>query len=124
MANYYMYARTNYFRVKDEDAFQALIDSVNGEVIRDSENRVGAIFDEAWSVYDDDDNEIDFLEEIPSHLLDDEVCIAMEIGHEKMRYLTGFAFAINNRGDLERISLGDIVKLGENLGKNVTDPTY
>jgi len=124
MANYYASCRTNYFKVKDVNAFQADIESIPGiDVIVGSES-ICILGDDpdgagwpAW-IHDEEtgeDIEIDFFQEVAKHLADGEVAIFMEAGAEKLRYITGFALAINNKGEMETISLQNIYDLAKNL---------
>lgn len=85
---------------------------------------------------------------IKEHLEDDWVCVIQEIGYkvetvqqdnksnnpyfvlssvlywEKLRYLTGYAIAFNNKGVTERTDLDEIYEAGEHLGKYCTQATY
>ena len=53
-----------------------------------------------------------------------EVAVMMEIGNERLRYMTGVAYAINSRGEQATVSLYSIYELAERLGKNVTKAEY
>ena len=132
MANYYSTARTNYFRVKDVDAFNAWVkeyeDNYRVEVV-DKEDTFAILFDGESGVpnsrevdggYDD----IDFMDELSKHLADDEVAVLHESGAEKLRYINGFAIAINNKAERRVISLDDIYVHAKELGKNVTLAQY
>ena len=48
----------------------------------------------------------------------------MEAGSEKLRYIVGYAEAINSRGERASIGLNDIYKLAENLGSSITVAEY
>ena len=132
MANYYSSARTNYFRVKDVDAFNAWVkeyeDNYRVEVV-DKEDTFAILFDSESGVptscevdgkYDD----IDFMGELSKHLADDEVAILHEAVAEKLRYINGFAIAINNKAERRVINLDDIYVHAKELGKNVTLAQY
>lgn len=130
MANYIPYARSNYYRVKDDEAYIEEIESISGcELITDGEGRHGILFEEgipSW-MYDEDleeDVEIDFCEIVSKHLADDEVAIFQEIGFEKMRYLTGYALAVNSKNESRQIGICDIYDLAKELGANVTPCVY
>lgn len=132
MANYYSSARTNYFRVKDVDAFNAWAkeyeDNYRVEVV-DKEDTFGFLFDGESGVptsreVDGDYDDIDFMDELSKHLADDEVAILHEAGAEKLRYINGFAIAINNKAERRVISLDDIYIHAKELGKNVTLAQY
>ena len=48
----------------------------------------------------------------------------MEAGHEKLRYISGYAEAINAKGERRTVSLSDIYGLARELGSNITEATY
>jgi hypothetical protein len=138
MANYCGTARSNYFRVKDEEAFKAWV-KVSGVSLldenADAEGRFGITPAElsdsgCWptSRYDEetaDNIEVDVLDELAEHLADGEVAILMEVGSEKLRYVGGTAQAINNnKGEYEFIDLYQIYKLAADLGPNITEAEY
>lgn len=117
MANYYGTARTNYFRVKDVAAFEAWVEKHHLDVNWDSRpGRQGlvAVFgdgDEGGTfnlLNDAEDDSLDIADEIAAHLADDSIAVIMEAGAEKMRYITGWAVAINSKGERVQISLDDI----------------
>ena len=139
MANYTAIVRSNYFRVKNESAFRMEIDrmediSVNANgvekellmICRDDGDSLPGWYDmdEYGSYYDDEPPEIDWVDFFRRHLEDEEVAIIMEVGHEKLRYLTGVATAYNNKGETDYVSLGEIYQRAEKLGKNVTEAEY
>jgi len=67
----------------------------------------------------------DFYTEFSRHLEKDEVAILMEVGSEKLRYLVGFAMAINHEGDILQVSIRDIYKLvKEEWGIDPTPAEY
>lgn len=124
MANYYANARSNYFAVKDVEAFKAAMPSEIG-VWTDNQGlaRV-AIFAEGadgngWQSHEyaddlsDEGVEIDLPALIAPHLLDGEVAILMEVGNEKLRYLIGHAVAVNSKGKTTEIDLSMIYELAE-----------
>jgi hypothetical protein len=130
MANYYASARSNYFEVKDEEAFLAEMNKipgieVDGVTFSDDVKRFCILGDDAdgagWTSFylDEDDNEVevDLPMVVADHLKDDEVAIFMEVGAEKLRYVIGYAVAVNNEGDIRTVSLDEIY----NLGRELTD---
>jgi hypothetical protein len=132
MANYCSTARTNYFRVKDVDAFNAWAkeyeDNYRVEVV-DKEDTFAILFDGESGIptsreVDGDYDDIDFMDELSKHLADDEVAILHEAGAEKLRYINGFAIAINNKAERRVVSLDDIYTFAKELGKNVTLAQY
>lgn len=133
MANYYATCRTNYFDVKDKDAFLSALSGVP-DIEVDEGNQgfviLGCNTDGAgWPqwVWDEDTNEdyeIDLPMIVAEHLADDSVAIFMEAGAEKCRFIIGYAEAINNKFERETISLGDIYQRARSLGSNVTPAEY
>jgi hypothetical protein len=123
MANYYAAARTNAFQVKDEEAFLLEIAPIKGltlikeNIQEDGIQRYVLTTDyeqgNGWSSlyleYDEDNiSELDIMDIIPEHLPDNEVCIFMEVGNEKLRYLVGTSIAVNNKNQAIKIFLNDI----------------
>jgi hypothetical protein len=137
MANYIAQGRTNYFAVKDEQAFREDIAKCYVELIERKteggqtlfgflDNGEGEGIDWfAWQA-DDDTDEAEFTwgDFFKKHLADGWVAIITNIGSEKMRFLTGEATAYNNKGEERFIDISNIVTLGKEIGDNVTSPTY
>jgi len=126
MANYYAKARSNYFKVKDKEKFEDFCNRLNVEMI-EREDQVGFICtldpdcgSLPWSIYDetlDDHVEYDLLQGISEHLQEGEVAVLQEAGHEKFRYVTGVAFAVNWKGEVAYVNINDIYKKAqEELG--------
>ena len=138
MANYYGSARTNYFRVKDVDAFNKWIEQFSGleKIVHETQGTVGVLFDDGvpncrWETEKDADGnehdvdvEVDFMEELAAHLADNEVAILQEAGAEKLRYINGYAIAINNKKEVRSINLDGIYDLAKELGSNITKAEY
>jgi hypothetical protein len=133
MANYIAMARSNYFRVKDVEAFKKRFHGMQDmEVIEDSEGGVGLMCngESAWpsDLWDDEKDEYvgyDFIEDLRTHLADGETCVLFEIGYEKMRYLVGVAFAFQNKGELLQTTLQQIYDEAEkHFGKRPTPAEY
>lgn len=131
MANYYGTGRTNWFKVKDADAFKAEMEKFSVEVGEGKgygeEDGLFALFGLSeegmpWQYYDeeaDDYVDIEWDKVLGKHLADDWVCVLQEVGNEKMRYVNGFAMAFNNRGDVETLNLSKIYDLAKDFGKNI-----
>lgn len=138
MANYYCTARTNYFRVKDADAFNKWIEQFSGveTIVHKTQGTVGVLFDDGvpncrWETEKDTDGnehdvdvEVDFMDELAEHLADNEVAILQEAGAEKLRFINGYAVAINNKKETKQINLDDIYALAKELGSNITKAEY
>lgn len=117
MADWYGFARSNYFKVKDETEFRHWADSIGDlEVIQDSEGRVGLISHNQYghwpsSRFNEDtegEEDIDVFITVAEHLQEGSVAIFIEVGAEKLRYLTGWAVAINSKGEEVQVNLDDI----------------
>ena len=76
---------------------------------------------------DDQGNVLEFddaLKMLATHLEEGWVAIIQEVGAEKLRYITGFAIAINSKGEIQDVNIGDIYKRAEALGRNITRCEY
>ncbi|MGD9697562.1 hypothetical protein [Acinetobacter sp.] len=129
MANYYASARSNYFAVKSEDDFKAFCERWNLEYIsrKNHDDRIlhGFLVTEGdgnlpiyLEVTNDDGTKEEigfdqFVDELAEMLPDDEVAIIMEVGNEKLRYLAGFAMAINSKKKHIMVDLNTIYDLVE-----------
>jgi hypothetical protein len=136
MATYTSSARTNYFRVKDVDAFNKWIKQFSGleTIVQERQGTVGILFDDGVPTYrwgtiegdeiDFNEVEIDFMEELALHLADEEVAVLQEVGAENLRFVNGYAIAVNNKGERRDISLENIYDLAKELGSNITKAEY
>jgi len=122
MANYNETARSNYFQVKDLEKFKEWVGHYgNPDVCEGHHGEDGKIC-LLWQMdgygaygWDEDGNELEqtFEEGIGEHLVEGSIFIAMGSGYEKMRYVTGWAFAINHKGEMESISIDEIYMMAE-----------
>jgi|BioPla2DNA2_1021312.scaffolds.fasta_scaffold60553_2 hypothetical protein len=136
MANYIAYARSNYFKVKDEEKFKNFIrdfdltlikDEVNGEFLCGFLTDEYGITDQIYNEETDEFEEVDFIKELSKHIADGYVAIVQQVGYENYRYFTGYAIAVNNKDERLIINLSDITDLAkEKWGSEVTvtDPSY
>ena len=120
MANYGGYARSNYFRVRDASAFLGWVETLPGVVARREDgdrDRFVLLVEDGddggwpnWRYYEDgeDEEEIDLHAELAGHLAEGEVAILEEVGAEKLRYLVGYAVAVNHRGETLSVSIHEI----------------
>jgi predicted nucleic acid-binding Zn ribbon protein len=116
MANYYEKARSNYFKVKDAAKFQDFIEKFSGIdlVVQEQTGQYALLFDEECGIptfyYDDDGNdvEVDFPDEVSQHLTDDSIAVFEAVGSEKIRYLNGYAIAVNGKGERVDINIAEI----------------
>lgn len=130
MANYYAASRTNYFEVKDIEAFQEDMAQYEVEVRQKHDTELFCILAQdhgsgCFPCYNNEtDESFSFEEKIAPHLKDGWVGIIMEAGAEKMRYIHGHAVAFNNQGEERFIYLSEIQKLAMELGEYVTETQY
>lgn len=134
MANYYCTTRTNYYRVTDEQAYAELFAGLHGtdDSIEDFSEKLkdGTIvhgFGTCGSVlwFRDHDAEEDYEDEYYSEFLSrlqkllpaGEAFIMMQSGHEKLRYVTGYATVVT-ADSIEFLSIADLAvrKAREMLG--------
>ncbi len=66
----------------------------------------------------------DFITELAVQLVEGSVAIVMQIGSERMRYLTGYAIAVNAAGAQASIDLDEIYARAKVLGRQITTCTY
>lgn len=126
MANFYGQGRTNYFIVKDGEKFENQINSLGEgispsiELIKD-ERGWCLLFEDGIPTYFYDEEsgeeyEVDMETIIKENLADGSVCVMMEVGAEKLRYLSGWAVAFNNKGETKTIDLNHIYRGLESFG--------
>lgn len=140
MANYTCKIRTNYFHVKDEDAFRALMARVYGEeapirVFEDTDKQGRPVFGFGCNggiagvknAHCDEDDDVDdsaydeFIDELKKLIAEDDAIIIMESGHENLRYVQGLAHIITH--DEERWL--DIKKLAVHAAQDMLqNPNY
>jgi hypothetical protein len=125
MANWYGAARTNYFRVKDEAAFKAWLDTVpdvgaepgteerGGKFCLLANGEYGDFPGERFDEDDFDSTPFDIVAELAAHLAEGEVAVFMQAGAEKLRYISGFAIAVNAAGERVELVLDDIYEIAE-----------
>ena len=114
MANYQGTFRSNYFGVKDVEAFRQFCKTHNLEFIENASqcgflmhpDTEGGFSISGWD--SEAEEETDILAEIAEHLATDQVAIVMEVGQEKLRYLVGHAWLVNADGEQKFLSLADL----------------
>lgn len=135
MANFYGSARSNYFEVKDNEVFEKEMARLPDVTVITQGELVGIMVDDgdsgcfpSWQYNEDDeidmeDNEIDIADIVAGHLVDGAVAIFMECGAEKLRYISGWAQAINSKGECKTISLNDIYDVAAGLTNSMKEIT-
>ena len=122
MADWYGTARSNYFKVRDNEAFKVFMQDLSSMITEynDADNTWWIRADDYgnggfdWTVYDENfepDDSVNAMDELASHLQEGEVAIFLEAGAEKLRYITGNALAIAWTGEITEIDLTDIYEL-------------
>jgi hypothetical protein len=131
MAEYEGHARTNYFKVKDLAAFRAWTEPLDLEITTDVDDpdAVALLCNTEHGTWPDIDpethEEIDFELTLSGHLAPGQVAVLMEVGHEKMCYVGGYATAINDEGKRIDINLCDIYKMAqEKFGVDISAAEY
>jgi hypothetical protein len=134
MANYIGACRSNYFRVKDVNKFREAVGVFDVELIErdgligflsNDDSGMPHVYEDVLGNDLDDPRNID--EVIVDHLDENEVCVIVEAGSEKLRYVRGWAMAIHSSGERVNINIGDIYKLAqEEFGgdANITEAVY
>lgn len=107
--------RTSYFAVKDSEEFKKFCNTTGIEyssISRDGETlyAVGCYdgIPTCMSGSDDTPIDINFNDELRKYVADGWAVIFMCIGYEKLRYLTGYAYAIGPDRLYAEVSLDDI----------------
>ncbi|MDX5895172.1 hypothetical protein [Rubrobacter radiotolerans] len=137
MANYVGSARSNYFRVRDEGEFRRWGETLPGVVIdreEDDPNQFVLLVetgdDGGWPTcrFDEegDCSDLDLFGELAGHLAPGEVAILEEVGAEKLRYLIGYAVAVNSSGERIAVSIDDIYERVREAGwgEHITSAAY
>ena len=118
MAEYTCSIRTNYFQVKDPDAFRNFMERVYGTWpsidIWEEKNDAGkqvfgfgaygsicgvrdAIVDEIGDEDSDESSYDEFIEGLQEHVAEGDAIILLEAGNERLRYVVGSATIITSR---------------------------
>lgn len=129
MADYYGTGRTNYFKVKDEEAFRKMASQFEVVVCERGDGKFAVISekeDGCFSISDDDGDDVCMTKEIVEHLAEGEVAVFIHIGSEKARYLDGVATAVHSSGQVVQVHLDDIYEKAMNAFKvtNIGPATY
>ena len=101
MANFNAVSRTNYFEVKDRAAFIAELDKLSFEDMEvfDSQHNPNKIalggYSDITVVYDEEKDElVEVFELIQKHIKEDDACIFLLAGYEKLRYVVADALVV------------------------------
>jgi hypothetical protein len=140
MANFCGSGRSNYFKVKDPEKFKEWMsnfgdlslhkhddDPLDNQFCILVDSECGDVPNEQCVDGEDEYKEIDFFQELAKFLEDDEVVIFMHCGAEKLRYLSGYATAVNNKGEEKTLAFHHIYELAKGLTskpENITECSY
>lgn len=134
MANTEYSARSNYFHVRDKDAFTEWAKKRELTIeVSSSDETMFAIFPiyGGWHEWNDEDEngeftEIDMAEELSKHLIDNEVAILQQVYNQKLRFLGGISTAVISDGSRLDIDIDDIYKMVKDKFPNmaVTEAEY
>jgi hypothetical protein len=88
------------------------------------EDDSGAFVSSYWDEETNDDLEFDFAD-VAVLMADGQVLVAIEAGAEKLRYISGYAHAWNNKGEMVAIHLSSIYDMAkEAFGIEPAEATY
>lgn len=116
MANYYAYVRTNYFHVKDAEAFRKFIRSISSteghgvELFEEKDENGIQVFGfgcQGQPTFPEDESYEGILEGLSELVADDDAIIITEVGHEKLNYLVGEARIITSK-EVKGIGISDL----------------
>jgi hypothetical protein len=132
LANWYGFSRSNYFKVKDREQFEAWVDGIDDlEILAENDGRfaINGAWYGGWPharCHDErNDTPIDLACELSAHLEEGEIAVLLQAGAEKLRYITGDALAVNHRGEQVTLSLDDIYGLAKTaFGGVPSDASY
>lgn len=127
MANYISFFRSSYFRPKDKEAFIKFCEEFELEVWTEksdtypnlprgeelvafgsSINNENGIPNWRYNEETDENEDIDFMQELSKHLAEGWAVEVREIGYEKLRYLVGYVCIVDWRGNEIWLNLDDI----------------
>ncbi len=134
MADWTGTARSNYFRVKDPEAFKAAMEPYEVRVLErrhpgSGEMYYGLVSETdfgGWQSYDyETEEDIALWKIVSEHLAFGDVAVFVEAGAERARYVTGYAIAFDATGRDVRVDLDDIyAKAEEAFGRSPNSAEY
>lgn len=129
MSDYYATARSSYYKVKSKKKFKKFCQEHQLEFIESDSDKgkVGFLVQTDFGTIPNgrvnskgNYVEIDFEEELSKHLAAGEVAVVVEAGNEKLKYVAGYAFAVNSKGRTVVVSTDDIYNKAEKMFKTKT----
>jgi hypothetical protein len=133
MSDYICRIRSNFVRVKDEQAFRDFLERFDCWLSRDpKDGRVGLFCLESVGTPFRHDGEplVDCVEEICEHLCEGEVLIIEEVGYQEnfpFAHLAGVAYAYNHKGECLFVDMASALreKVAAEWGvHDVSDASY
>lgn len=124
-------ARSNFFAVKDPEAFVHEMNSFDlFQVQHDGNGRFCLLHvqpDRDWGRWPSisfdpetgEEESVEFFAIIAGHLREGEVAVFFHVSADKLRSIVGEAVAVNSAGQVERLSLQDIYERARTLGPSV-----
>lgn len=114
MANYNVVSRTNYFEVKDRDAFIEELNKLSFEDMDvletdNSPNKIalGGYSDVSVAYDEESDDWVEIYELVQKHIVEDDACIFVISGYEKLRYVTAYALVVT-KNDIKNVDARDL----------------
>lgn len=118
MANYYGQERTNYFKVKDVEAFKIWAGKFRFELFERGDMFAMAPSDRSddgcftcWTDDGDEDDNPDFMTELSAHLAEGQIAVMVGCGAEKIRYICGYAIAVDHAGKMVSVDISSIYQI-------------
>ena len=131
MANYIEIVRSNYVKVTDPEKFKECIEKYSGTLIQKEGDYYGVLWNEEYQeiTFDEETgNELpgNLYSDIHKYLQDGSVLVVMGVGWEKMRYLNGWAIAVDSTGKTTLVTTDQIYEKARKKfkGKEVTAAEY
>lgn len=125
--NYYETGRTNYVKWKSVDDLETFCGSLipapvfsydpDGSVALLFEEGVPSAVDDTVEGFDRESEDIDLAAELSMLLEPGQTLVMQASGHEGLRYVSGYAWAVNHRGDRVDVSLNDIYEKAKEIAR-------
>jgi hypothetical protein len=117
MAHSWESSLSNYFKLKDIQAFKAWLADIQHVTIAYEQDGSIAIMGEYFGGWPDcrgqDHISFDFVGELSGFLAEGEIAVLINVGAEDGQHICGSAVAVDNRGRRTRITLSDIYAQAE-----------
>lgn len=116
MANYYSAARTNYVEIEDMEGLAEALEPFSDVMICQEPSHPNIVCflgsdESGWPTADEDGVEFDPFVQITPFMKPDQVLVLIETGHDRLRYVSGYAMACHSDGRAVTLDLSDIYQL-------------